>query len=205
MSELIAAKAKGELLERYKAQRDRLDEDATESELIRELLREGLDAKEAPLFARIDLPDKYAARVEDAREVGESDEELLRRLLRDLVQGWDEDVLDELGASDELRDRVETEREEGESLGGAVERLLREGAEATSPTSRARLKARTLAEFAAVLMIVTVALSLLVDPNAIVLPIANVALFDILAGGVGVSLVAYFGLRVQALYYHLFR
>ncbi|QAU11318.1 hypothetical protein EKH57_00010 (plasmid) [Halorubrum sp. BOL3-1] len=140
MSELIAAKAKGELLERYKAQRDRLDEDATESELIRELLREGLDAREAPLFARIDLPDKYAARVEDAREAGESDEELLRRLLRDLVRGWDDDALDELGASDELRQRVEAEREAGESLGGAVERLLRRGVEA--PTGPLSLKTR---------------------------------------------------------------
>ena len=137
---MIAAKAKGELLDRYKAQVDRLGEDATESELIRELLREGLDAKEAPLFARIDLPDKYAARVEDAREVGESDEELLRRLLRDLVQGWDDDVLDDLDASDELRQRVEAEREEGESLDGAVERLLRRGLDV--PTGPLSHKAR---------------------------------------------------------------
>jgi len=140
MSELIAAKAKGELLERYKAEVDRLGDDATESELIRELLREGLDAKEAPLFARIDLPDKYAARVEAEREVGESDEELLRRLLRDLVRGWDDDVLDEIGASDDLRERVLDEREEGESLGGAVERLLRRGVDA--PTGPPSLKSR---------------------------------------------------------------
>lgn len=130
MSELIAAKAKGELLERYQRELERLDEDTTESELIRELLREGLDAKEAPLFARIDLPDKYAARVEAEREVGESDEELLRRLLRDLVQSWDDDVLDEVGVSDELREAVEEERADGETLDGAVERLLRRGVEA---------------------------------------------------------------------------
>jgi len=105
MSELIAARAKGELLERYEDEKESLGEDETESELVRDLLDRGLRDRRVPLVARLDLPNRVGARIEDERERGESEEEVVRA------------------------DRVEARREEGESLDDTVRRLIREGGE----------------------------------------------------------------------------
>jgi hypothetical protein len=129
MSELIAARAKGELLERYEDEKESLGEDETESELVRDLLNRGLRDRRVPLVARLDLPNRVGARIEDERERGESEEEVVRRFLREAVDARDRDTLDAIGADDELRDLVEARREEGESLDDTVRRLVRNAAE----------------------------------------------------------------------------
>ncbi|MFW6382423.1 MAG: hypothetical protein ACOCZD_00100 [Haloferacaceae archaeon] len=144
MSELIAAKAKGELLERYKEENSKKSDAKTESELIRELLDAGLRARQEPLYVRLGLPNRHAARLEDVREAGEDEEDVVRRALRDAVESWDDDVLDTLGASDDLREEVEAAREDGETLDDAVRRLLRVGVETatereTTDTIRSRV------------------------------------------------------------------
>lgn len=128
MSELIAAKVKGDLLERYNQESPPDDGEKTESEYVRELLDVGLRAREEPLYVRLGLPNRHAARLEDLREAGEREEDVVRRVLREAVEGWEDDVLDELEADDDLRERVEAAREEGETLDDAVRRLLRVGA-----------------------------------------------------------------------------
>lgn len=129
MSELIAARAKGELLERYEDEKESLGEDETESELVRDLLDRGLRDRRVPLVARLDLPNRVGARIEDERERGESEEEVVRRFLREAVDARDADALDAIGADEELRELVEARREEGESLDDTVRRLIREGGE----------------------------------------------------------------------------
>jgi len=130
MSELIAAKVKGDLLERYNEGKPEDSEDKTESEFIRELLDEGLRVRQEPLYVRLGLPNRHAARLEDFREAGEDEEDAVQRALRDAIESWDDDVLDILGASDELRERVEEAREEGELVEDALRRLIRQGIEA---------------------------------------------------------------------------
>jgi hypothetical protein len=129
MSELIAARAKGELLDRYEDEKDRLGEDETESELVRDLLDRGLRDRRVPLVARLDLPNRVGARIEDERERGESEEEVVRRFLREAVDARDADTLDAIGADEELRELVEARREEGEPLDDTVRRLLRDSVE----------------------------------------------------------------------------
>lgn len=129
MSELIAARAKGELLDRYEDEKERLGEDETESELIRDLLDRGLRDRRVPLVARLDLPNRVGARIEDERERGESEEEVVRRFLREAVDARDADALDAIGDDDELRAAVEDAREDGEPLDDTVRRLLRDSAE----------------------------------------------------------------------------
>ena len=154
MSELIAAKAKGDLLDRYKEGKPKKSDDKTESEYVRELLDEGLRAREEPLYVRLGLPNRHAARLEDSREPGEGEEDAVRRALRDAVEAWDDDVLDTLGASDELRERVDSAREEGESLDDAVRRLLRTGVESSESAGPASLKQRLLGALAVVLLMI---------------------------------------------------
>lgn len=133
MSELIAAKAKGELLERFRKEEERTPDDMTTSELVRDLLDRGLTDRTTPLFARLGLPNRVAARLEADREDGEPDEEVIRRFLREAVDARDEDALDkiEVGADDDLRTGVESVRDDGEALDDAVRRLLREGVAAS--------------------------------------------------------------------------
>jgi hypothetical protein len=142
MSELIAAKAKGDLLERYEEERETLDEDATESELVRDLLERGLDARQLPLYTRIGFSDRLASQLENERPAGVSEEEMLREVAEGGLRARRGDVLDAIDASDELREAVEARREDSEPLDDAVRRLLRQGIAATAdrePTSRARL------------------------------------------------------------------
>lgn len=129
MSELIAARAKGELLDRYEDEKDSLGEDETESELIRDLLDRGLRDRRVPLVARLGVPNRVGARIEDERERGESEEEVVRRFLREAVDARDRDTLDAIGADEDLRAAVEDAREDGEPLDDTVRRLLRDSAE----------------------------------------------------------------------------
>lgn len=131
MSDMIAARARGDLRERLDEENDRLGDDVTRSELVRELLDEALRARTEPLYVRLGLPNRHAARLENKREAGEAEEDVVRRVLRETVETWDDDVLDAIGATDELREAVNEAREEGESLDDAVARLIRVGAEET--------------------------------------------------------------------------
>jgi hypothetical protein len=68
MSELIAAKSKGELLERYEDKREKIDDDdVTESDFMRDLLDRGLRDRDrrVQLFLRLDLPNRVAAQTEN--------------------------------------------------------------------------------------------------------------------------------------------
>jgi len=139
MSELIAAKAKGELLERYQAGKPPDEADETESEYVRELLDDGLAAREQSLYERVGLPARLGAQLEQERRTGETEADVIREVLEDGVEARRGDVL----ASEELRAAVEERREEAESLDDAARRLLREGVAATAdrkPTARARVR-----------------------------------------------------------------
>jgi len=130
MSELIAAKAKGELLDRYQEAADDLGDDETESELVRDLLDRGLTAKELPLYVRLGFPNQVGAQLEDMREPGEGREAVLREVVEDGLTYRNADVLDKIDASDELREQVEQARDDGEQLDDTVRRLVRQGAAA---------------------------------------------------------------------------
>lgn len=145
MSEVISARLKGEELERYREEVERLDEEESTSDLVRDLIERGLDARQVPLVARLGVSNRVGARIEDAREAGESEEKVVRRFLREAVDARDGDVLDAIDAPDELRDRVEGARKEGEATEDTVRRLLREGADAADENT---LSDRLFAAFA---------------------------------------------------------
>jgi len=139
MSELIAARASGELLDRFEEEKESLGEDEPESELIRDILDRGLRERRVPLGVRLDLPNRVAARIEDEREPGEAEEEVVRRFLREVVEDGvvarRGDALDALDAGDPLRATVEDAREDGEPLDDATRRLIRQGATASPSES----------------------------------------------------------------------
>jgi len=135
MSELIAARASGELLDRFEEEKESLGEDEPESELIRDILDRGLRERRVPLGVRLDLPNRVAARIEDEREAGEAEEEVVRRFLREAVDARDGDALDAIDAGEELRATVEDAREDGEPLDDATRRLIRQGATASPSES----------------------------------------------------------------------
>jgi len=135
MSELIAARASGELLDRFEEEKESLGEDEPESELIRDILDRGLRERRVPLGVRLDLPNRVAARIEDEREAGEAEEEVVRRFLREAVDARDGDALDAIDAGEELRATVEDAREDGEALDDATRRLIRQGATASPSES----------------------------------------------------------------------
>lgn len=131
MSELIAAKAKGDLLERYESEKPPEDAEVTESEYVRELLDDGLAAREQSLYERVGLPARLGAQLEDERRTGETEADVVREVLEDGVEARRADALDAIGADDELREAVDEHREEGEPLDDAARRLLREGTNAS--------------------------------------------------------------------------
>jgi hypothetical protein len=142
MSELLAAKAKGELLERYEDEREKIDDDdVTESDFIRDLLDRGLRDRRVKLFLRLDLPNRVAAQMENDRDRGESDKAVTRRFLIEAVEAREADTLEKIGIDedDALRALVEREQNPGEPLDDAVRRLVRVGAEQTQDARLRRL------------------------------------------------------------------
>lgn len=132
MTTVITVKVKGELEDRYLSAIDSLGEANNKSDLVRELLRAGFRERDVPLFARLDLPNRVAAQIEDDRERGESDEVVIRRFLTEAVGAREATVLDTIDAGEDLRDIVREEQKQGESLDDAVRRLLRTGAGQTT-------------------------------------------------------------------------
>ena len=137
MSELIAAKAKGDLLERYESEKPPEDAEVTESEYVRDLLDRGLASREQSLYERVGLPARLGAQLEDERRTGETEADAVREVLEDGVEARRADALDAIGADDELREAVEARREEGEAIDDAVRRLLRETDDTNSGTRSA--------------------------------------------------------------------
>jgi len=90
MGEIISAQVSGELEERYNEAAEDRDEDLSESAFIREILDEGLYAREQPLFVQLDIPDRIAAQLEADREQGESQEAVIARHLKEAVDGRNE-------------------------------------------------------------------------------------------------------------------
>jgi hypothetical protein len=154
MSELIAAKAKGELLERYEEERPPEDAEVTESEYVRSLLDDGLAAREQSFYERIGLSARLGAQLEAERRTGESKTDVVREVLKEGLQARDEDALDAIGASGDLREAVEESRKDGESLDGAVERLLLQGVDA-DPSGPPDLKDRATLAVAVTMLALT--------------------------------------------------
>lgn len=96
----------------------------SESELLRELIDLGLDARGQGLYRRLGCTDKLAAKIEESREPGESKQKAVARLLRKAVESRDSDHTEKL-LRDDLRDRVEALAGEGEPIDDAARRLLR--------------------------------------------------------------------------------
>jgi len=180
MSELLAAKAKGELLERYEDEREKIDDDdVTESDFIRDLLDRGLRDRRVDLFLRLDLPNRVAAQMENDRDRGESDKAVTRRFLIEAVEAREAGTLEKIGIDedDALRALVEREQNPGEPLDDAVRRLVRAGAEQTQDARLRRLGgswAGRVILMLILLSIVAVAIPLLVVPSEIAVTIAGV-------------------------------
>ena len=181
MSELLAAKAKGELLERYEDEREKIDDDdVTESDFIRDLLDRGLRDRRVDLFLRFDLPNRVAAQMENDRDRGESDKAVTRRFLTEAVEAREADTLEKVGIDedDALRALVEREQNPGEPLDDAVRRLVRAGAEQTQDARLRRLGgswAGRVILTLTLLSVVTVAIPLFVVPSEIAVIIAGVS------------------------------
>ena len=199
MSELIAAKAKGELLERYEDEREKIDDDdVTESDFIRDLLDRGLRDRRVQLFLRLDLPNRVAAQMENDRDRGESDKAVTRRFLIEAVEAREADTLEKIGIDedDDLRALVEREQNPKEPLDDAVRRLVRVGAEQTQDARLRRLGGSWAGQMILTLIllsIMTVAIPLFVVPSEMAVIIAGVSalLLFFLAGIVSViSIVA---------------
>jgi len=133
MTTVITVKVKGDLEDRYLDAKDKLGEEKTKSDLVRELIQAGFRERDVPLFARLDLPNRVAAQMEDDRERGESDEVVIRRFITEAVDAREANVLDAIDAGEDLRDIVKEEQKQGETLDDAVRRLRRIGAEQTTP------------------------------------------------------------------------
>ena len=199
MSELIAAKAKGELLERYEDEKEKIDDDdVTESDFIRDLLDRGLRDRRVQLFLRLDLPNRVAAQMENDRDRGESDKAVTRRFLIEAVEAREADTLEKIGIDedDDLRALVEREQNPKEPLDDAVRRLVRVGAEQTQDARLRRLGGSWAGQMILTLIllsIMTVAIPLFVVPSEMAVIIAGVSalLLFFLAGIVSViSIVA---------------
>jgi len=181
MSELIAAKAKGELLERYEDEKEKIDDDdVTESDFIRDLLDRGLRDRRVQLFLRLDLPNRVAAQMENDRDRGERDKAVTRRFLIEAVEVREADTLEKIGIDedDDLRALVKREQNPGEPLDDAVRRLVRAGAEQTQDARLRRLGgswAGRVILMLILLSIVTVAIPLFVVPSEIAVIIAGVS------------------------------
>jgi len=181
MSELIAAKAKGELLEKYKDEKEKIDDDGvTESDFIRDLLDRGLRDRRVQLFLRLDLPNRVAAQMENDQDRGESDKAVIRRFLTEAVEAREADTLEKVGIDedDDLRALVEREQNPGEPLDDAVRRLVRAGAEQTQDARLRRLGgswAGRVILMLILLSVVAVAIPLFVVPSEIVVTIAGVS------------------------------
>jgi len=139
MTTVITVKVKGDLEDRYLDAKDKLGEEKTKSDLVRELMKAGFRERDVPLFARLDLPNRVAAQMEDDRERGESDEVVIRRFITEAVDAREANVLDAIDAGEDLRDIVKEEQKQGESLDDAVRRLVRAGAEHTRDARLRRL------------------------------------------------------------------
>jgi hypothetical protein len=181
MSELIAAKAKGELLERYKDEKEKIDDDGvTESDFIRDLLDRGLRDRRVQLFLRLDLPNRVAAQMENDRDRGESDKTVIRRFLTEAVEAREADTLEKIGIDedDDLRALVEREQNPGEPLDDAVRRLVRAGAKQTQDARLRRLGGSWAGRVVLTLILlsgVTVAIPLFFVPSEMVVIIASVS------------------------------
>ena len=181
MSELLAAKAKGELLERYEDEREKIDDDdVTESDFIRDLLDRGLRDRRVDLFLRLDLPNRVAAQMENDRDRGESDKAVTRRFLTEAVEAREADTLEKVGIDedDDLRALVEREQNPGEPLDDAIRRLVRAGAEQTQDARLRRLGgswAGRVILMLTLLSVVTVAIPLFVVPSEVAVIIAGVS------------------------------
>jgi hypothetical protein len=131
MSRVVGAQVRGDLQEDYEAIIAREGDDVPDSEVLRSIIRDGIDAREYP-YGLIDLSNETAAHVERDREPGESKSAPLKRAVQDGIESRRGDTLDGIGAGAELRDMVESEQNDGEDLDETLRRLVRGGVESNS-------------------------------------------------------------------------
>ena len=98
MSRVVGAQVRGDLQEDYEAIIAREGDDVPDSEVLRSISRDGIDAREYP-YGLIDLSNETAAHVERDREPGESKSAPLKRAVKDGIESRRGDTLDGIGAS----------------------------------------------------------------------------------------------------------
>jgi len=130
MPRMISAQLDGKRLDRYE---DAEGEErmGNQSEFLRSVLDDGLDAREQTTFQAAELPDRLAAQLEDEREFHHDEADILREVVEDGLVARRGDALDAIDAGEELRATVEDAREDGEALDDATRRLIRQGATAS--------------------------------------------------------------------------
>jgi hypothetical protein len=131
MSRVVGAQVHGNLQEEYEAIIERKEDDVPDSEVLRSIIRDGIDSQEYP-YRLLDLANETAAHVERDREPGESKYAPLKRAVQDGIESRRGDTLDGIGAGAELRDMVESEQNDGEDLDETLRRLVRDGVESNS-------------------------------------------------------------------------
>lgn len=160
-NKVLGARVTGDLRERFEAARP---EEMKDSPFLREVIDDGLDAREKSVYTQVGCEGELRATVEEIRRAPEeSREDVVVRLLREAVEARETDGIEKLADAD-LHDRVEALAEEGEPIDDAARRLLREAVEAKESTNQA-LSGRIL-NVAAILLIG-------------IIPIANAARGDL--------------------------
>jgi hypothetical protein len=140
MSRIISAQIRGDLQKDYDEIISKKEDDVPDSDVLRNIIRDGIDAREYP-YGLIDLSNETAAHVERDREPGESKSAPLKRAVQDGIESRRGDTLDGIGAGAELRDMVESEQNDGEDLDETLRRLVRDGVESNSdPTFYERVE-----------------------------------------------------------------
>jgi hypothetical protein len=140
MSRIISAQIRGDLQKDYDEIISKKEDDVPDSDVLRNIIRDGIDAREYP-YGLIDLSNETAAHVERDREPGESKSAPLKRAVQDGIESRRGDTLDGIGAGAELRDMVEAEQNDGEDLDETLRRLVRDGVESNSdPTFYERVE-----------------------------------------------------------------
>lgn len=140
MSRIISAQIRGDLQKDYDEIISKKEDDVPDSDVLRNIIRDGIDAREYP-YGLIDLSNETAAHVERDREPGESKSAPLKRAVKDGIESRRGDTLDGIGAGAELRDMVEAEQNDGEDLDETLRRLVRDGVESNSdPTFYERVE-----------------------------------------------------------------
>lgn len=116
----MAFRPHAELRERVQTAVDEADEYTTTSNFLRELVEEALDRREQSAYERAELTRDIGARLEEKREVHESQERVIQRFVEKGLEADEAIVVD---LPEDTRQRVETEQGEAKK---ELEEIVRE-------------------------------------------------------------------------------